>query len=97
VIALAAFAAIVTALARSAFRRGRRRDTRRLPSALGSELRAHKLGCLGEPPERVDLELRLLLGETGLDAAASRAGDIPGRRASQASLTSGRGTAARRS
>jgi len=97
VIALLALVGIVAALARSAFRRGRRRDGRRLPTALGAELRVHKLECLGEPPERVDLELRLLLGEPDVAAVASRVRDAPGRRTSEPSVTPARGTTARRS
>jgi len=63
ILALTLAACAVALLAWAAFRRGRGRDARRLPSALGRELRAHKLECLGEPQERVDLELRLLLGD----------------------------------
>jgi len=63
ILALTLAACAVALLAWAAFRRGRGRDACRLPPALGRELRAHKLECLGEPQERVDLELRLLLGD----------------------------------
>src|SRR6266403_5706698 len=63
ILALTLAACVVAMVAWAAFRRGRGRDARRLPPALGRELRAHKLECLGEPQERVDLELRLLLGD----------------------------------
>lgn len=60
---LALATAIVTALlARAAYRRGCRRAAPLLPAATVAELRAHKIACLGEPPERVALELSLLLG-----------------------------------
>src|SRR5438132_13605187 len=61
ILALTLAACAVALLAWAAFRRGRGRDACRLPPALGRELRAHKLECLGEPQERVDPELRLLL------------------------------------
>ncbi len=67
---LAAAMCLVAVLAGATFRRARRLAASRLPTALGTELRIHKLECLGEPPARVDLELRLLLGEE-----ASHAGD----------------------
>jgi len=53
----------IALLARAAFRAARRRTLRRLPRELTAELRRHKLECLHEPPERVELELELLLGE----------------------------------
>jgi hypothetical protein len=56
------YLAFVGALARAAFRRARRRAAPRLAPALGTELRMHKLECLGEPPQRVELELHALLG-----------------------------------
>jgi len=61
--ALAAAAALIAVLARASFRAARRRARRALPRALRTELRRHKLECLHEPPERVELELELLLGE----------------------------------
>ena len=48
--------------ARVAYRCGRRQRRALLPVEVLEELSAHKLGCLGEPPERVALELALLLG-----------------------------------
>jgi hypothetical protein len=48
--------------ARAAYRRGRRQRRALLPLEVVEELNTHKLGCLGEPPERVALELALLLG-----------------------------------
>lgn len=48
--------------ARAAYRRGRRQRRALLPLEVVEELSAHKLGCLGEPSERVALELALLLG-----------------------------------
>ncbi|HEY2385900.1 MAG TPA: hypothetical protein VGK30_02980 [Candidatus Binatia bacterium] len=54
---------LITVLARVSFRLARRRARRALPRALRMELRRHKLDCLHEPPERVELELELLLGE----------------------------------
>lgn len=58
-------------LARIAYRRGFGRTSPRLPAALVAELRTHKLACLGEPRERVALELSLLLdaGTEGEPAA----------------------------
>ena len=53
----------IALLARAAFCAARRRTLRRLPRELTAELRRHKLECLHEPPERVELELELLLGE----------------------------------
>jgi hypothetical protein len=62
-----AIAALVAALAtvplaRIAYRYGWRHAAPRLPAALLAELRTHKIECLGEPQERVTLELSLLLG-----------------------------------
>lgn len=56
-------AVLIGALARAAFQAARRRAARRLPHELTVELRRHKIECLHEPPERVQLELELLLGE----------------------------------
>ena len=58
-----AAAALIAILARASFRAARRRARRALPCALRTELQRHKLECLHEPPERVELELELLLGE----------------------------------
>ena len=56
-------ALLVAVVARLTFRAARGRAARRLPRDLAAELRHHKLECLHEPPERVQLELELLLGE----------------------------------
>jgi hypothetical protein len=61
-IVAAVVAAATVPLARIAYRCGWRRAAPRLPPALVAELRTHKLSCLGEPAERVTLELSLLLG-----------------------------------
>jgi hypothetical protein len=58
-----AAAALIAVLARASFRAARRRARRALPRALRMELQRHKLDCLHEPAERVELELELLLGE----------------------------------
>lgn len=49
-------------LAPGVYRRGRRCCAPLLPDSVVEELRAHKLGCLGEPDERVALEITLLVG-----------------------------------
>ncbi|MBI3768410.1 MAG: hypothetical protein HY271_07925 [Deltaproteobacteria bacterium] len=92
-------ACVVTVLARAAFCHGRRLGTSRLPPGLGAELRAHKLECLGEPAERVDLELRLLLGEAPSERGAVMrlVGTIRHWLAPAASVFKRTGTAARRS
>lgn len=59
-------------LVRVAYRRSRRRATPRLPAALVAELRRHKLECMGEPPERVRLELLLLAGVEDSAPSSSR-------------------------
>jgi len=61
-------ALLVIVLARATFRAARRRAARRLPRELAAELLHHKLECLHEPPERVQLELELLLGELSATA-----------------------------
>jgi hypothetical protein len=96
---LIAGACLVAVLARAAFRHGRRLGMSRLPPGLGAELRAHKLECLGEPVERVDLELRLLLGEAPSERGAlMRFVDaLRHRLAPAASVFKRTGTAARRS
>ena len=63
-------ASLVIVLVRTTFRTARRRAARRLPQELAAELRHHKLECLREPPERVQLELELLLGELSATAHA---------------------------
>ncbi len=62
-------AVLIIVLARSAFRLARRRAARRLAPELSAELRQHKLECLHEPPERVQLEMELLLGEESVAAS----------------------------
>ena len=65
-------ALLVIMLARAAFRAARRRAARELPRELAAELRRHKLECLHESPERVQLELELLLGELPATAHSRR-------------------------
>ena len=65
-------------LVRGSFRCGRRRRPCLLPPALLGELAQHKRHCLGEPPERVALELELLVGAT---VAARRPEAVPSARA----------------
>lgn len=60
-----------------AYHHGRRRGRVLLPAELVAELREHKLHCIGEPPQRVALEIGLLCDTGGTDehatgAAASR-------------------------
>ena len=43
-----------------AYHRGRRRGRVTLPASLVVELREHKIHCIGEPPQRVALEIGLL-------------------------------------
>ena len=43
-----------------AYHRGRRRGRVTLPANLVAELREHKIRCIGEPPQRVALEIGLL-------------------------------------
>ncbi len=98
-VALTLAASMVALLARAAFRRGLRRDTRRLPPALGCELRTHKLECLGEPLERVELELRLLLGDAPVEHGAVTVlrGGLRDPLPRAVSVTRSTGTGARRS
>lgn len=56
---LAAFG-LLTAVAIAAYHSGRRHGRVTLPAILVAELREHKLHCIGEPPERVTLEIALL-------------------------------------
>jgi len=73
--AIVAGAAVVIALglaAGAAYRRGRRQRGALLPVELVEELSAHKLGCLGEPPERVALELSLLLEASHVPSVQER-------------------------
>lgn len=43
-----------------AYHRGRREGRVTLPAELVAELRQHKIRCIGEPPDRVALEIGLL-------------------------------------
>lgn len=62
-VALTAAVIMVTLLlAIAAYRRGTGRRHALLPIEVAEELVEHKLGCLREPPGRVELELSLLLG-----------------------------------
>ena len=62
-VALAVAEVVVTVLlAVFAYRRGSGRGQGFLPTDVVEELADHKLRCLAEPPERVKLELCLLLG-----------------------------------
>ena len=72
--ALAACGAVLVLLlvAIAAYHHGRRRGRVSLPAALVAELRAHKMGCIGEPPQRVALEIGLLCEtDTFADSSAS--------------------------
>lgn len=61
-LALTSLAALglLTAVAITAYHGGRRHGRVTLPGSLVAELREHKLHCIGEPPERVTLEIALL-------------------------------------
>ena len=59
-------------VARWAYRLGRRRRGALLPPEILQELAAHKRECLGEPSERVALELELLFGREHAGRAARR-------------------------
>lgn len=51
---------LLLGVALAAYHRGRREGRVTLPAELVDELRDHKTGCIGEPPERVALEIGLL-------------------------------------
>lgn len=51
---------VLLGVALAAYHRGRREGRVTLPGELVDELREHKTGCVGEPPERVALEIGLL-------------------------------------
>ena len=53
-------ALVLVAVGVSAYHHGRRRGRVTLPADLITELRQHKLECIGEPAERVALEIGLL-------------------------------------
>jgi hypothetical protein len=63
-------------LAAWAYQRGRRGAATAFPADVLAELAEHKLRCLGEPAERVQLELALLFGAarvpTGRETTAPR-------------------------
>lgn len=59
-LAIALGIAVLCGVALGAYHRGRREGRVTLPAALVTELRQHKIGCIGEPPERVALEIGLL-------------------------------------
>ncbi len=60
-------ASVIATIAAAAFayRIGYRRGRPPFPEALRGDLARHKRVCLGEPPERVELELTLFLGAAG--------------------------------
>ena len=60
------------AVALAAYHGGRRHGRVTLPASLITELREHKLHCIGEPPERVTLEIALLCDAEGAGARLSR-------------------------
>jgi hypothetical protein len=59
-IVASAAALLLIAVGALAYRRGRESARVRWPASLVRELREHKVRCLGEPDERVALEIRLL-------------------------------------
>ena len=59
-IALAAAAVFEMVVAVAAYQSGKRHGRVTLPAPLVRELREHKLRCIGEPIDRVDLEIALL-------------------------------------
>ena len=66
------------AVAIGSYHGGRRRGRVTLAADLVRELRNHKLHCIGEPPDRVELELALLCdtAEDESRAGTSRARDV---------------------
>lgn len=59
---IAGLAIVVAGTAIVVYQSARARYRARLPAALLDELVHHKIGCRHEPPARVALELRTLLG-----------------------------------
>jgi hypothetical protein len=57
--------AFLAAVAFTAYQGGRRHGRVTLPASLVTELREHKLHCIGEPAERVTLEIALLCDAEG--------------------------------
>ena len=75
IVGLSAGAALVVLaiVAVAAYQRGRRHGRIRMPASLVGELRDHKVRCIGEPAERVALELGLLCEpDRARDAPAAR-------------------------
>jgi hypothetical protein len=60
VLAMIAGTLVLLGVGAGAYHHGRRRGRVTLPAHLVAELRQHKLECIGEPAERVALEIRLL-------------------------------------
>jgi hypothetical protein len=60
VLAAIAGALVLLAVGIAGYHHGRRRGRVTLPADLVAELRQHKLQCIGEPAERVALEIGLL-------------------------------------
>jgi hypothetical protein len=71
---LTSLAAVIflIAVAFAAYHGGRRHGRVTLPASLITELREHKLQCIGEPPERVTLEIALLCDAEGAANRLSR-------------------------
>lgn len=59
-VSLFSAACVLLAVGVGAYHHGRRRGRVTLPADLLAELREHKLGCIGEPADRVALEIGLL-------------------------------------
>ncbi len=57
---------VLSLVAVGAYQRGRRHGRVRMPASLVAELRDHKIRCIGEPAERVALELDLLCEADGV-------------------------------
>ena len=60
VLAIAGGLVVLCAVALAAYHHGRREGRVTLPAELVAELREHKTRCIGEPPDRVALEIGLL-------------------------------------
>ncbi len=63
---------LFAAVATGAYHRGRRHGRVRMPASLIAELRDHKVHCVGEPTERVALEIGLLCESDGSGERGSR-------------------------
>lgn len=75
-LAIGLAAVLEAAVAFAAYQRGKRHGRVTLPAELVHELREHKLGCIGEPHDRVDLEIALLCEA---EPSRVRSGSIPSR------------------